>query len=210
MKNYLTEALWTFFVVLVIWLVVSQASEFAPLAIWSALMVMIYAWGHISWGHYNPAVTVGFALANKMSWNKAIWYIISQLIGAFIAAIVSYLLVGQALIVEPIAVSRIAILAELIFTFALVYVVLNTAATKATEGNSFYGLAIGFTVMIWAFAVGGISGWAFNPAVAFGPQLWDVIQGWSSLNSLWIYVIGCFGGGILASLRYTMINKREY
>ena len=210
MKNYLTEALWTFFLVLVIWLVVAQASEFAPLAIWAVLMVMVYAWGHISGAHYNPAITVGFALAEKMSWNKAIWYIVSQLIGAFLAAIVSYVLVGQALVVEPSSVSRIAILAELIFTFALVYVVLNTAATKATEGNSFYGLAIGFTVMVWVFAVWGISGGALNPAVAFGPQLWDVIQGWSSLSSLWIYVIGCFGGGILASLRYTMINKRLY
>ena len=112
-----------------------------------------------------------------MSWNKAIGYIISQLIGAFLAAIVSYLLVGQALVIEPVATPRIALLAEIIFTFALVYVVLNTAATKATEGNSFYGLAIGFTVMVGAFAVGGISGGAFNPAVAFGPELWDAMQG---------------------------------
>lgn len=208
MKNYLTEALWTFFLVLVIGLVTVNTPEFAPLAIWSILMVMVYAWGHISGAHYNPAISVWFAFANKMSWNKAIGYIISQLIGAFLAAIVSYLLVGQALVIEPTATPRIALLAEIIFTFALVYVVLNTAATKATEGNSFYGLAIGFTVMVGAFAVGGISGGAFNPAVAFGPELWDAMQGWSSLWSLWIYVIWCFGGGILASLRYTMINKK--
>lgn len=208
MKNYVTEALWTFFLVLVIGLVTVNSPELAPLAIGSILMVMVYAWGHISGAHYNPAITVWFAFANKMSWNKAFGYIISQCIGAFLAAIISYLLVGQALIVEPTATPRIAIVAEIIFTFALVYVVLNTAATKTTEGNSFYGLAIGFTVMVGAFAVGGISGGAFNPAVAFGPELFDAIQWWSSLSSIWIYIIGCFGGGILAALRYTMINKK--
>lgn len=208
MKNYATEALGTFFFVLVIWLVVTQASEFAPLAIWSVLMVMVYAGGHISWAHYNPAVTVWLAVADKISWNKAVGYISAQLTGAFLAAMVSYLLVGQTLIIEPSASSWTAILAELIFTFALVYVVLNTAATKATEGNSYYGLAIWFTVMVAAFAVGGISGGAFNPAIAFGPQLFDAIQGGSSISSIWIYIIGCFGGGFLAALRYNIINER--
>lgn len=208
MKNYVTEALWTFFLVLVIGLVVAQASEFAPLAIGTVLMVMVYAWGHISWAHYNPAVTVWLALSDKISWNKAGGYILAQLIGAFLAAWVSYMLVGQALVVEPTAESRTSILAELIFTFALVYVVLNVAATKATEGNSYYGLAIGFTVMAAAFAVGGISGGAFNPAVAFGPQLFDTIQGGSSISSIWIYLIGCFGGWILAALRYNAVNNK--
>ncbi len=208
MKNYVTEALWTFFLVLVIWLVVAQASEFAPLAIWAILMVMVYAGGHISGAHYNPAVTVWLALSDKISWNKAGGYILAQLIGAFLASWISYLLVGQSLVIEPTATSRIAILAEIIFTFALVYVVLNVAATKTTEGNSYYGLAIWFTVMVGAFAVWGISGGAFNPAVAFGPQLFDAIQGGSSIASIWVYIIGCFGGGALASLRYNAVNNK--
>lgn len=208
MKNYFTEALGTFFLVLVIWLVVAQANEFAPLAIWTILMVMVYAGGHISGAHYNPAVTVGLALSDKISWTQAWRYIVAQLIGAFLAAWISFLFVGQTLVVEPAASSRIAILAELIFTFALVYVVLNVAATKANDGNSFYGLAIWFTVMAAAFAVGGISGGAFNPAVAFGPQLFDAIQGGSSIGSIWIYIIGCFGGGALAALRYNAVNNK--
>ncbi len=209
MKNYLTEALWTFFLVLVIGLTVASGSEFAPLAIWSVLMVMVYAGGHISGWHYNPAVTLGLTIAGKSPVKEAVPYMVSQLIGAFVAAIVSYILVGQNLIVAPASSSLQAILAEVIFTFALVYVVLNTAATKATEGNSNYGLAIWFTVMVGAYAAGGISGWAFNPAVAVGPQLFDLVMGGMSISTIWIYLIACFGGWALAALRYNMINSKK-
>jgi aquaporin Z len=209
MKNYLTESLGTFFLVLVIGLAVSSGSEFAPIAIGTILMVMVYAWGHISGGHYNPAVTLWLTIAWKSPVKEAIPYMISQLIGAFVAAAVSYILVGQNLIVAPASSSIQAILAEVIFTFALVYVVLNVACTKATEGNSYYGLAIWFTVMASAYAAWGISGWAFNPAVAAGPQLFDLIMGGTSLSNIWIYLIACFGGWTLAALRYNMINDKK-
>jgi len=192
MKNYLTEALGTFFLVLVIWLAVSTGSEFAPIAIGSILMVMVYAGGYISGWHYNPAVTLWATIAWKLPSKEVIPYMISQVIWAFLASIVSYILVGEVLIVAPGSGSIQAIIAELIFTFALVYVVLNTAASEATEGNSNYGLAIWFTVMTAAYAVGGISGWAFNPAVAVGPQLFDFIKGGMSIWTVWIYLIACF------------------
>lgn len=210
MKNYLTEALGTFFLVLVIGLTVATGSEFAPIAIGSALMIMVYAGGHVSGGHYNPAVTLGLTMAGKLPSSQTIPYMISQLFGAFIASFVSYMLIGQNLIVTPGAEvgSMTAILAEVIFTFALVYVVLNTACTKATDGNSNYGLAIWFTVMVAAFAVGWISWGAFNPAVAVGPQLFDFVMGGTSISMIWIYLIGCFAGGALAALRYNMINKK--
>jgi len=209
MKNYLTEALGTFFLVLVIGLVVASGSEFAPIAIGTALMVMVYAGWHVSGGHYNPAVTLGLSIAGKSPWSQAIPYMISQLIGAFLASGISYRLVGQNLIVSPAITtsSLTAIVAELLFTFALVYVVLNTACTKATEGNSYYGLAIGLTVMAAAFAVWWISWWAFNPAVAAGPQLFDLLMWGTSISSIWVYLIGCFAWWSLAALRYTMINK---
>lgn len=209
MKNYLTEALWTFFLVLVIGLAVASGSEFAPLAIGTILMVMVYAGGHISGGHYNPAVTLGLTLAWKSPIKEAVPYMISQLVGAFIAAAVSYILVGQNLIVAPASSSLQAILAEVIFTFALVYVVLNVACTKATEGNSYYGLAIWLTVMTAAYAAGGISWWAFNPAVAAGPQLFDLFMWGMSISTIWIYIIACFWGWALAALRYNMINSKK-
>lgn len=210
MKNYLTEALGTFFLVLVIWLVVASGTEFAPLAIWSILMIMVYAGGHISWWHYNPAVTLWLTIAGKVKWSEAVPYMVAQFIGAFIAAAVSYVLMRQPLLINPMPDTSMfsAILAELIFTFALVYVVLNTAATKSTEGNSYYWLAIGLTVMVGAFAVWWLSGGAFNPAVAVGPQFFDLIVGGSSLSSVWIYLIGCFGWWVLAALRYLMVNKK--
>ncbi len=209
MKNYLTEALGTFFLVLVIWLTVSTGSEFAPLAIGSILMVMVYAGGYISGWHYNPAVTLWATIAGKLPSKEAIPYMISQIIWAFLAAIVNYVLVGEVLIVAPASWSLQAIIAELIFTFALVYVVLNTAASEATEGNSNYGLAIWFTVMTAAYAVGGISGWAFNPAVAVGPQLFDLIKWGMSIWTVWIYLVACFWGAILAALRYNFINNNK-
>jgi aquaporin Z len=95
-----------------------------------------------------------------------------------------------------------ALLAEFLFTFALVYVVLNSATAEGTEGNSFYGLAIGMTVMVGAFAVGDISGGAFNPAVALG----ITAMGISSWNNIWMYLVANFVGGAVAALIFNMIN----
>ena len=95
-----------------------------------------------------------------------------------------------------------ALLAEFLFTFALVYVVLNTATAEGTSGNSFYGLAIGMTVMTGAFAVGDISGGAFNPAVALGITLLGI----STWNNIWIYLVANLSGGIVAALIFKMIN----
>jgi len=95
-----------------------------------------------------------------------------------------------------------ALLAEFLFSFALVYVVLNAATAEGTSGNSFYGLAIGMTVMTGAFAVGDISGGAFNPAVAVGISLLG-ISGW---NNIWIYLVANFGGAAVAALVFNMIN----
>jgi aquaporin Z len=94
------------------------------------------------------------------------------------------------------------LLAEFLFTFALVYVVLNTATAEGTSGNSFYGLAIGMTVMVGAFAVGDISGGAFNPAVALG----ITVMGISSWNNIWMYLVADLAGGIAAALIFQLVN----
>ena len=93
-------------------------------------------------------------------------------------------------------------LAEFLFTFALVYVVLNAATAEGTSGNSFYGLAIGMTVMTGAFAVGDISGGAFNPAVALG----ICILGISDWANIWIYLVANFAGGVVAAVVFQLIN----
>jgi aquaporin Z len=199
MKKYITEFIGTFFLVLTVGLTGN------PLAIGSALMVMIYGGGHISGGHYNPAVTLAVFIRGKITSSEALIYLGSQLAGGLIAA----LIVGifRELPSESIQQLDIlkALLAEVLGTFALAYVVLNVATAKANAGNSYFGLAIGFTVMAMAFCFGDYSGGAFNPAVAVGASVMKIFA-W---KNIWIYLIGCFGGGALAAVVFKMNNPED-
>ena len=94
-----------------------------------------------------------------------------------------------------------ALIAEFLGTFALVYVILQTATTKSTEGNSYYGLAIGFTVTAFAYAVGGISGGAFNPAVAFGIST----AGMADWANIWIFLVGNLAAGAAAAVVFKSV-----
>ena len=98
-----------------------------------------------------------------------------------------------------------ALTAEFLFTFALAYVVLNCATAKGTLDNSFYGLAIGATVMAGAFSVGAISGGAFNPAVAVGIGVMKLVN----ISQIWIHLSADFAGGLLAALAFKMINPDD-
>ncbi|MEW4569996.1 aquaporin [Tautonia sp. JC769] len=203
----LVELIGTFFFVFTIGMTVigaeGPAAALAPVAIGSALMVMVYAGGHFSGGHYNPAVTLGVMLRGKCSPAEAPAYMVSQAIGGVLAALaVGFLKAGT--VVEPVTLGSVpaVLLAEFLFTFALVYVVLNTATAKGTEGNSFYGLAIGFTVTVGAFAVGGISGGTFNPAVAVGVAVMGLIEA----SSIWMHLMADFAGGAAAALVFRALN----
>ncbi len=202
MKNYLTEFIGVFFLVLTIGLMVIGESEFAPLAIGSVLMVMVYMGGHISGGHYNPAVTLAVALRGKLAWSQTIPYWISQITGALAASFAVFTITGSTFAPAPgegVSVSS-ALLVESLFTFALCLVVCNSATARATAGNSFYGLAIGFTVVAGAFAGGGVSGGAFNPAVGTGPILFSVLSGEGGFGNLWIYLVGPLAGSVVAAI----------
>src|SRR5204862_3715195 len=175
----------------------------APLAIGAALMVMVYAGGHISGGHYNPAVTVGILIRGKLQAADAVPYWIAQFAGAAVAALLVSKFLRAGVAVTPIAPHvGAALLAEFLFTFALVYVVLNSATAEGTSGNSFYGLAIGMTVMTGAFAVGDISGGAFNPAVAVGAS----ILGLFTWSNLWIYLAANLVAGAVAGVVFKALN----
>src|SRR5260370_6307118 len=168
MKKYIAEFIGTFFLVLTIGCSVigNGAGPFAPLAIGSALMVMVFAGGYISGGHFNPAVTLGVWMRGKCEAKDVAPYMIFQIMGAMLAALVVKFLKGGAPVAPLQPATVPALLAEFLFTFALVYVVLNVATAKGTSGNSFYGLAIGFTVLaVWVFLVRN-SPVAFTPAVA--------------------------------------------
>jgi aquaporin Z len=206
MNKYIAEFIGTFFLVLTIGCtgVGAGAGVIAPLAIGAALMVMVFAGGHISGAHYNPAVTLGVLIRGKVNGADVGPYMVAQLAGAMMAALaVKFLRAGVAVTAITPHVGP-ALLAEFLFTFALVYVVLNTATAEGTSGNSFYGLAIGMTVMTGAFAVGDISGGAFNPAVALGICLLGI----SSWTNIWIYLLADFTAAVLAAVIFQLINPR--
>ena len=207
MNKYITEFIGTFFLVLTVGcaVIIRGAGVIPPLAIGSALMVMIYAGGHISGGHYNPAVTFGVWIRGRCDKKDVIPYWVAQLIGAALAAAVVGYLKGDAPVKAMGLKVGPALLAEFLFTFALVYVVINSATAKATSGNSFYGLAIGFTVLTGAFAVGGISGGAFNPAVAVGASIIGLLA-WSNI---WIYLVANLLGGLVAGLTFKFLNPED-
>jgi aquaporin Z len=167
---------------------------------------MIFAGGHVSGGHFNPAVSLAVWIRGKLSTGDLLPYWIAQVAGAALAAWTVHFFKSPAGAVTPLAIGwKAALLAEFLFTFALAWVVLNVATAKGTANNSFYGLAIGMTVMTGAFAVGGASGGAFNPAVAVGVTLMG-LQSWSNL---WIFLLGNLGGGAVAAFTYKLVNGDE-
>jgi aquaporin Z len=199
MKKYITDFIGTFFLVLTVGLTGN------PVAIGAALMVMIYAGGHISGGHYNPAVTLAVLIRGKISSTEAMIYMGSQLAGGVAAALivgVFHELPAEAH--QDLNVTK-AIIAEVLGTFALAYVVLNVATAKANTGNSYFGVAIGFTVLAMASCFGTYSGGAFNPAVAVGASVMKAFE-WSNI---WIYLVGCFGGAALAAVIFKMNNPDD-
>jgi aquaporin Z len=209
MKKYLVEFIGTFFLVLTIGMTVINPGgmgNLAALAIGSALMIMVYAGGHVSGGHYNPAVTLAVWLRGRCALTDVPGYWISQVGGAFAASSLVMYLKGYPSSLPPQELNILhALLAELVGTFALAYVVLNVATAKSTSGNSFYGLAIGFTVMVMAFALGGISGGAFNPAVAIGITVMHLAQA----ANLWVYFVANFAAAALAAATFKFLNPED-
>lgn len=208
MKKYLVEAIGTFFLVFTIGSTVLApgAGALAPLAIGAALMVMIFAGGHVSGGHFNPAVSLAVWIRGKLATADLLPYWLAQLAGAVLAAWTVHFFKSPAGAVAPLAIGwKAALLAEFLFTFALAWVVLNVATAKGTANNSFYGLAIGMTVMTGAFAVGGVSGGAFNPAVAVG----ITVMGLQTWGNLWLFLVGNLGGGAVAAFTYKLVNGDE-
>ena len=200
MQKYLVEFIGTFFLFLVISLStrVVDSPLLAPVAIGFGLAVMVYAGGRISGAHYNPAVSLAAAIRGALPYGQVLPYWISQVAGAVAAAFVAFSLVGPEGITVIQADPGKIFLAEILFTAALVFVVLNVATAKKAEGNSYYGLAIGATVMVAALCVGPVSGGAFNPAVAVAA----CVSGLFAWSQLWIYVVACLAGGVLGALLF--------
>ena len=207
MKKYIAEFIGTFFLVLTVGCTVipGAAGVIAPLAIGAALMVMVYAGGHISGGHFNPAVTLAVFTRGRCESKDVIPYGVAQLLAGAAAALIAVFLVGKKGTPMEIRNVPAAFVAEFLFTFALAYVVVNCATSKDTANNSFYGLAIGMTVMVGAFSVGAISGGAFNPAVALGLAVMKVVN----FPDIWIHLVADLAGGLVAGLTFKFLNPTD-
>lgn len=200
MARYVTELVGTFFLVFAVGMAAVLGTAAAPLAIGSMLMVMVYMGGHVSGAHYNPAVSVAVFLRGKLDAGDLLPYVLAQLGGGVLAATAVFVITGESFAPAPGADYGLAaaVLAEVVFTFALVLVILAVATHPATEGNSYYGLAIGFTVAAGAWAVGPVSGGVFNPAVGLGPILMaGLLEDDNLLNAL-VYLAAPIAGGLAA------------
>jgi aquaporin Z len=207
-RKYVVEFIGAFFLMLAVAFGSYTGSVFTPLAAGATLMVMIYAGGHISGGHYNPAVTMAVLCRRRIGIGDAVGYWIAQLAGGVIAAVIARAVVNppavRTLALTGHAAAAVAV-AELLFTFALCYVMLNVATSKDQARNGFFGLAIGFTVVGGAFAVGAISGGAFNPAVTLGAG----VGGLFAWSTIWIYFLVQLGAGVAAGLTFLALNPGD-
>lgn len=202
MRKYTAEFIGTFFLMFGIVMSVANAGDIAPLAIGSILMVMVYAGGPISGAHYNPAVTLAVWLRGKCTTAEVPGYIIAQIVAASVAAFTANFILG----VEPGDGLEVnftpALLSEFLGTFALCFVILMVAFSKRSEGNSYFGLAIGFTVAAMAFSVGSVSGGAFNPAVAIGGSFAGLLT-WANI---WLYLVANLVAGAAASFVFKYVD----
>ena len=205
MNKYIIEFLGTFFLVLIIGL--SQN----PVAIGLGLAVLVYMGAHISGAHYNPVVSLAMLINNQIELKEFSFYLASQLLGSVVATYFIMLLGNDFNVVSNTNDISSFFVAEILFTFLLVFVILNVALNKNLKGNQFYGLAIGLTVTAGAFAVGNISGGVFNPAVSFGPSLFSLIDpqvvgtNVSSSDFFIYYLISGIIGSVIASYLYKKV-----
>ncbi len=207
MRKYLTEFIGSFFLVLTVGCTIIPGSNsvIPALAIGVALMVMVYAGGHLSGAHYNPAVTLAVFTRGRCPGADVAPYWIAQVGGGVLAAAAAMFLVGKNATAQAITNVPAALLAEFLFTFALAFVVLNTATAKRTANNSYYGLAIGLTVTAGAYSVGAVSGGAFNPAVAIGAATMNLL----SFKVIWIHLLADLAGGLCAGLAFNYLNPDD-
>jgi aquaporin Z len=207
-RKYATEFIGTFFLTFTVGMAALSGSEFVPLAAGAILMVMVYAGGHISGAHYNPAVTLAALVRGRIGIGDTIGYFITQVVAAVAAGALARAVVNPGS-VKTLALAghteAAAAVVEVLVTFALCYVVLNVATSKDQQGNGFFGLAIGFTVTAGAFAVGGVSGGVFNPAVALG----GATAGLFAWSTIWVYILVELAAGVAAGLVFRVLNPGD-
>lgn len=228
MRAVVTELVGTWLFITSIGLAIANAGEFAPLVIGFALAVLVFMGGNISGAHYNPAVTLGLFVNGQVGFITWIAYTVAQVVGAFAGAATSALILSNinpadaanaithsfAVAPNPDASLLAVLLVEAIFTFTLMLVIFNVAVSAKATPNSYYGLAIGLTIVVAAYVGGSISGGAFNPAVATGSIVYDAlfadgIGGGNIKDNLLMYWAAPCAGAIIAALFFAWQDGGE-
>ncbi len=179
------------------------------------VIAMVYSLGHISGCHINPAVTLSLAVTGKFPWKDVAPYISAQVVGAVLGSLAILATLGSeakdlglgvaAFNPDTVGYGR-AIFAEAIGTGILVFTVFGVIDKRAPAGWA--GLVIGFVVFAAIIVVGPVTGASINPARTFGPML--ILQAFGGAvkwGQIWAYLIGEFGGGVLAALAYVAIAQ---
>ena len=184
------------------------SSELAPIAIGAILISIVFAGGPISGAHYNPAVSLAVALRGSMEYDEMFQYMVSQIVGGIVGGLCGGIVSSSYSIVSmgDDATYLQALLAEVIFTFILCFVVLSVATNPKVENNNYYGLAIGLVVASGAISVGGISGGAFNPAVVLGLS---ISSGFSGLMYGCLVIVSNLLGGCAAAGCFLLVVPSE-
>jgi aquaporin Z len=214
MKKNITEFIGTFILVFTIGCAAASGSTFAPFAVAAALAAIIYAGFGISGAHYNPVTTLAVFLCKKINREDAIMYVVFQLIGGIFGAFASYIITdnsANAIAMMPGSASPTnALFAEILGTFAMMYVILSVAAVPSKAKNDYYGFAIATAVLAIIISLGGISGGAFNPAVGLGRCLVSLITEANDCFSMcWLYVVGPVLGAVAAAFTFMYLNAEE-
>lgn len=213
LKKYIVEFIGTFFLVLTICMTSYSkvSADLQPIAVGSMLMILVYSMGYLSGAQFNPAISLAVYLRGRINLKEMGFYWIAQILGAVAAAMITAVLISAKPPVGLIAstpqfFSMVpALIAEVLGSFALTWVILTVATSKALDGNNFYGLAIGFTVTALMYTLGSVSGSAFNPAVVIA----TCVAHLSTWDNLWIYLVGGLGGAVLAAMAFKYLSGDE-
>jgi aquaporin Z len=216
-KNFVSEFLGTFFLVLTVGLNVVGGSAAPALSIGASLMCMIYALGGISGAHFNPAVTLALVICGKEKAENIPLYMASQVIGGLAAAAVFVSLTGGSVELKPGADYGwgAAAFAEIVYTFVLCFTVLNVATlsgahlTNGGKAAQIYGLAIGFCIVVGGYAIGAVSGGSLNPAVSIALDTSSAMKGGSFMNCLAYSAFEFIGAGAAAGA-FMVVRDEEF
>jgi len=198
------EAIGAFFLVLVF------GFTGDPLAIGLTLMALVYIGSRVSGAHYNPAVSLAFFLRRQINAAELLVYILSQFVGAFLAALALYFLSNSIFYVEPPSTNGLyqQVFGEVIFTFVFVLVMLTLSLTQTFRRTNASGLAIGLTFGGMLMVATPISGGILNPAISLGTAAFDLIQGGNSYTHSLIYTLAPLTGGALAAFAFSYFHQQ--